>query len=52
MAGTDWWNYAPQPVQYIHFGGWACPAPRDGGLCGCGDDDDTPRDCLRRNCDC
>ena len=29
-----------------------CPTPKAGGLCGCDEDDDAPRDCLRARCDC
>ena len=30
-----------------------CPPPREGGLCGCDEDDLAgPRDCYRGRCDC
>lgn len=40
-------------VDFIAKGhlGTPCPRPRDGGLCGCDEDDDAPQDCLKMHCD-
>lgn len=37
--------------------GTPCPRPREGGMCGCGEDDsepadDGPQDCYRTRCSC
>jgi Protein of unknown function (DUF2283) len=29
-----------------------CPAPREGGMCGCDEPDDEPGDCTQARCDC
>ena len=41
-------------VDFIAKGhlGTPCPKPRDGGLCGCDEDDDAPKVCLSSECDC
>lgn len=42
-------------VDYIAKGhlGTPCPKPREGGLCGCDEDDlATPRDCYQGRCSC
>ena len=42
-------------VDFIAKGhlGTPCPKPRDGGLCGCDEDDEPPpKVCLGRECDC
>ena len=42
-------------VDFIAKGhlGTPCPRPKDGGMCGCDEDDDEPpKVCLSRECDC
>jgi hypothetical protein len=43
-------------VDFIAKGhlGTPCPKPRDGGLCGCDEDEETgpPKVCLSSECDC
>ena len=41
-------------VNFIARGhlGTPCPRPKDGGMCGCDEDDDTLKVCLGRECDC
>ena len=54
-VSTDTVSHA-DTANYIAKGhlGTPCPKPRDGGLCGCDEDDlaDAPRDCYRGRCDC
>jgi uncharacterized protein YuzE len=33
-------------------GATSCQPSREGGMCGCGEDDDGPGDCLQARCDC
>lgn len=41
-------------VEFIASGHLAtpCPKPREGGLCGCDEDDFEPRDCYHGRCGC
>ena len=44
---------AKDAAKFIATGhmGTPCPKPREGGLCGCDEDDFEPRDCYRGRCD-
>lgn len=45
---TSW----PASPAALPAGTHACPRPADGGMCGCDEDDDSPKVCLSRECDC
>lgn len=48
-----WTSPPPGPGTTTNHLGTPCPKPRDGGMCGCDEDDLAgPRDCYRGRCDC